>query len=885
MQHKAADDDQVMNLVDLALARPARERETFLRSACGDDSELFGEVWSYVEAEQRMNGFLLDPLYRPAAPAVQFAPGDLVDGRFRIVREVAQGGMGIVYEAFDEKLKRRIAIKCAKPGFHRRLPPEVRNAQEISHPNVCKIFEIHTTSAGGVEFDYVTMEFLEGETLAARFRRGKMSPAEVRAVARQVSAGLAEAHRNRVVHGDLKSNNVILTTGADGALRAVITDFGLARRPEAPLPSVQSGEAAGTPDYMAPELLKAEKASPASDVYAAGVILYEMAAGRLPYGALDSWDDRFNRKPPSAHSRWDPILSRCLDANPARRFRNAGELAEALAPHSRRWIWAAAAAAVIFASLSGMFFYERGAGPREVVRLAMLPFDGAGDMKALGDALLVDTAERLSHIKPGRARLTVIPLSDALQNNVDTVSKARTVLGATHTISGEWQQQNGQLVVRAYLADARTQVRLAEWQVKYAAGEISNLPVALAGMVTIKLRLPPLAATATISPAAYQEWAQGVSLTRGDPQAIDQAIELLRRAVGDDPQSPLTHARLAEAEVLKYKLTGEEQWWDGARESLGRAEQRNPDVAAVRFVSAVINEYAGRYEEAQADLQRAIQIEPLNGDLWRELGMVYQRSNRPNEALSSFQKATDLQPDYFENYRSLASFYYDRLEFEQAVREYKYFVRVAPGSPVAHFGLARPYLAMGQYPEAERELRLAINLRETSNAVHTLAVSLAYQGRDGEAVPYYLRALELGPPPNNKFGLYMNLGTSYRRTGQSLQARRAYREALDLAYHELDRNPKDGFARSCLAYLSARLGERQEAEANAVQALALAAGDVNVSEMVAQTYEALGERDRTLALIASAPAPLLKMLERVPDLADLQKDSRFLQILADNHIH
>ena len=152
-------------------------------------------------------------------------------------------------------------------------------------------------------------------------------------------------------------------------------------------------------------------------------------------------------------------------------------------------------------------------------------------------------------------------------------------------------------------------------------------------------------------------------------------------------------------------------------------------------------------------------------------------------------------------------------------------------------------------------------------------------------MPYYARALELGPPPNNKFRLYLNLGTSYRRTGQSLQAQRAYREALDLTYHELDRNPRDGYARSCLAYLSARLGDRQGAEANAVQALALAAGDVTVSEMVAQTYEALGERERTLALIGAAPAPLLKMLERIPDLADLQKDSRFLQILAENHIH
>src|SRR6478672_3918881 len=137
MQNKAQDDDLVMSLVKLALARPSHDREPFLRSTCDDDSDLFEQVWTYVQWEERMNGFLLDPVWSEH----HFEPGEVLDGRFRIVREVAQGGMGIVYEAWDDKLERRIAIKCAKTGFSKRLPPEVRNASEISHPNVCKIFD------------------------------------------------------------------------------------------------------------------------------------------------------------------------------------------------------------------------------------------------------------------------------------------------------------------------------------------------------------------------------------------------------------------------------------------------------------------------------------------------------------------------------------------------------------------------------------------------------------------------------------------------------------------------------------------------------------------------------------------------------------------------
>src|SRR5580700_6047492 len=245
MEHKAQQDDElIIGLVEQALAQPVSEREAYLESACAGNSELLEQARNYVRWEERMNGFLLEPIYRPGEFEHPFEPGQLLDDRFRIVRELARGGMGIVYEAMDEKLDRRIAIKCAKAGFRKRLPPEVRNAREISHPNVCKIFEIHTADTHLGPVDFITMEFLEGETLAERLRRGRLPEPEARAIALQLCIGLAEAHRNRVVHGDLKSNNVILAPGTDGGVRAVITDFGLARAMGNPSKTVQSADAA-----------------------------------------------------------------------------------------------------------------------------------------------------------------------------------------------------------------------------------------------------------------------------------------------------------------------------------------------------------------------------------------------------------------------------------------------------------------------------------------------------------------------------------------------------------------------------------------------------------------------------------------------------------------
>ena len=860
MLKKANDDDLVMSLVDLALAHPADQREAYLKGACGDDTELFDQTWSYVQWEHRMNGFLLDPLYPAASYEHPFEPGELLDGRFRIVREIAQGGMGVVYEAVDEKLQRRIALKCAKTGFRKRLPPEVRNATEISHPNVCKIFEIHTASTRKGEIDFITMEFLDGETLADRLTRGPLPEKEARAIALQLCAGLAEAHRKQVIHGDLKSNNVILTSGPHGAVRAVITDFGLARGPEAAQAIAPSGQMAGTPDYMAPELWKGAKASVASDIYALGVILSQLGSGRLQ----------------------KRVVARCLNQDPTRRFPNADDVAQALRPlRSRPWFLAAAAAAIL-AVVTGVVTYQRAKGPQERVRLAVLPFETDGITTPMSEGLLHDTSDRLSHVKAGRTRrLTLIPLVDALQNKVNQPVKARTMLGATHTLNGTLRKEAGNVVVLAYLTDARSLVHLSEWRGEYSMGELRNMPTALAGMVTGTLKVPPLAMAATVNAAAYPDYSAGVALARRGRPDVDRALPLLERAVMADPNSPLTHAKLAEAEWTKYLLTRETLWQERALASLKSAEQRNPDVATVRLLSGLIHESFGQYEQAQEDLLRAIELEPNSGDAWRRLGKVYEGSNQPNKALSAYGKAIEVQPDYFENYLRLGTFYFLRGDYGDALREYQGMVRLVPDLANAHYALAAPYLDMGRYADAEYELNVAIGYQETANAVEGLGLSRMYQGLDREAIPYLQRAIKIGPPMSL---YYINLGTVLRRANFPREAQEAYQNGLDLAEAALAQNPKNGYEKSCLAYLCARLGDMRRADAEAAQALQLSGGTIYVRWMVALTYEALGQHDRTLAIVEGAPASMLDRLNRFPDLADLRANTRFQQLLVSHHI-
>ena len=301
---RALDDELVMGLVELALQQPQATREAWLRTASGGDPELFDQAWDYVQWNHRMENFLLEPMYSGQQER-HFSPGDFLAGRFLIVREVASGGMGIVYEARDQRLGRRIALKCARSGFNRRLPPEVRHASEISHPNVCRIFEIHTASTPDGEIDFFTMEFLEGDTLRARLKSGPLPAPDALTIGRQICAGVAEAHRNHVVHGDLKSNNVILSPGVRRKFSRCHHRF----RPR-PRPPCRHGRnrldlRGGQPGrrnartIWRPNSGKGEKPSLASDgLYALGVTLYELVANRLPYPRELPWQERM-KQPPS----------------------------------------------------------------------------------------------------------------------------------------------------------------------------------------------------------------------------------------------------------------------------------------------------------------------------------------------------------------------------------------------------------------------------------------------------------------------------------------------------------------------------------------------------------------------------------------------------------
>jgi eukaryotic-like serine/threonine-protein kinase len=874
--------DVIMRLVERALARPQAERQPYLVHECGDDRELFSQARNYVQWEERMGDFLLDPFCQADQPDSPFEPGQLLIHRFRIIREIARGGMGIVWEAMDEKLERRVAIKCAREGFGKQLPPEVRNARDISHPNVCKIFEIHTASGAQGDIDFISMEFVEGKTLSERLHEGALPQKECVAIALQLCAGLSEAHRNNVIHGDLKTNNVILSYASDGSVRPVIMDFGLARRSGASGQIPIGDLVAGTPAYMAPELWKGARPSVATDIYALGVMLWELSSelsptalamtpSTLPVG------EPADLKPPTGRGKWGRIAAGCLEADPARRFRNADEVARALRPpRIRRWLLAGAAAAVLAVVTAGVT-YQGTTMPQESVRLAILPVQSNGASDPQSERLLRNIADRVQRLKSNKhTNLKVIPLNTVRRSHADSVEKSGDLLKATHVLHATVEKEKDQLAVHAFLTDTRSRVDLKQWNANYSPAEMGYVPALLTSMVTETFHLPVDTAGA-INAAARNDYLAGLGYLRRD-SSIPIALASFERAVLNDPASSLAYAGLAEAQWFEYFLTKQRAWLDRSAESARQAQRRNLDLAHVHRVAGLHLSNAGFYEQAAAAYRRATELDPADAENYRRLGQVYERSSQKVEALEAFLTAVSLQPDYYRAHLELGAYYFNRADYSRAATPLKKAADLAPNEPNVRVALGTTYMDLGMYVEAEQQLRHAVARDEAANSLHTLALILMYQARDREAIDYFARALRRNP---ESYLSWLCIAIAYRRTNRAADSEAANRRGQEAAEAAMPRNPRDGYPRAIRGYFAAVLGDGIRAESETAQALNLAPDDAETRWVTILTYEALARRESSLAVLAHSSRQQVMDVNRWPDLADLRHDSRFLQLLAD----
>jgi tetratricopeptide (TPR) repeat protein len=750
--------------------------------------------------------------------------------------------MGEVYEAEDLELSGRVALKTIRPeiaeeaGSIDRFKREVHLARQVTHPNVSRIYDVSRQG----ETTFLTMELLHGETLAERLARvRRIGTAEAWPIVAQIAAGLEAAHRVGVVHRDFKSANVMLEPdpAADGGVRAVVTDFGLARRSR-----TADGDSAtmtrgiiGTPAYMAPEQVEGGPITPATDIYALGIVIYEMVTGDRPFTGdtpLAIAFKRIKHAPPPPKTlvpdldpKWERAILRCLERDPANRFARSSDVVRALGGESvrpsrmwRRTVLGAVAAIVILAAGLG-YYLARGGGGRPSVRarrsIAVLGFknlagrpDAAWLSTALSEMLTteISAGEKLRAISGenvARAKLE-LAIVDAESLAGDTLARIRKNLGTDYVVLGSYlslgDATGGQLRLDLRIQDAasgetlaslaetgteagvldlvsRTGARLRE---RLGAGELSAVEAG-----GVRASLPS-------NPEAVRLYAEGLARLRVFDAV--KARDLLEKAVAADTEYPLAHAALSSA----WSAMG----YDGkAREQASRAFDLSGHLSREDRLAV-----EGRYRETVPEWDKAVEIYrtlwgffPDNLEYGLRLAAVQLSAGDRKESLATAESLTRLSTSASEDPRidlalalaagSLSDYKSEQAAAASALRKagtagarlLAAEAKVMQGDSA--FSLGDPKKALALYEEARRTFAEAGNLSRAAWALEKVGITAYKQGDLTRARLLAEQSLAVYRQSGNEAGMAQALNDQANAAadqGDISAAMRIYEQVLEL---------------------------------------------------------------------------------------------------------
>jgi eukaryotic-like serine/threonine-protein kinase len=617
-------------------------------------------------------------------------PGGRI-GPYEIVALLGRGGMGSVFLAYDTNLHRRVALKVLTESgddelSRAHLLREARNAAALSHPNICVVHEVN--AAGGTAF--ISMEYVEGRSLRDRLDEGALSLDETADYGRQAADALAYAHDHGVVHRDFKAGNAIVTS--DGRLK--IVDFGLARRGDAMISRattmasiVPAGTAAGTPYAMAPEQVRGEPADARTDVWALGVLLYEMASGATPFKAPTT-PDLFSAilrdaPPPLPDAVLPPlraVIERCLEKDRDRRWQHArevhvalGAIAAGTAPpgdgprrRAKRRGWRLAAVALLAIASAAIGFDVAGVRTRLVgrpqpparIRLAVLPFanlTGDPEQEFFSDGLTEEMITQLGRLQPQRLSVVARTSSMRYKNRETPVDQIGRELGVDYVLEGSARREGTRIRISATLVQVRDQTQ--RWSDSFERELASILSLqndvarGVAGSLALAL-LPAeqarLASARPVNPEAYENYLKGqVYLWKLTPQALDTAQEYFQLALKKDPNYAVAQLGMAAVWASRTNildLSPDEGWPKEKAAALRVLELDDGIAEAHSHLGTVLAWYEWKWTDAEREIRRALDINPNLADAHRLHALILASTGRREEGLAAIRRAVALDP-------------------------------------------------------------------------------------------------------------------------------------------------------------------------------------------------------------------------------------------------
>ena len=848
---------------------------------------------------------------------VEFVLPAALAGRFTLLRKVGSGGMGETYLSQDHLLNRKVVLKRVLPAVRGReeaddvrlrsmLLSEAKRACAINSPYIAQIYDV---LQGSGELMLV-IEYIEGKRLREIIGPA-MAPRAFLTLAMQLAEAVRASHAAAVLHCDLKPENILL----DKTGTAKVIDFGLAKLLtcegyDGETVSLSQLEKAvcGTPGYIAPELLREQPATERSDVFALGVVFYELLTGTNPFHGVsfaESVDRTLNaRIPPPNKIRKgiSPALGRTvmkmLERDPTQRLATAGEVLQALqqldpsprlhpqdialtgelpssrSPYVRNLIFAILCLALLlplgwFAlrkTVSVQITHATHATPHPPTGtrlLAVLPFEAIGNdskLQAYGEGLRRTITSSLLHT-PGPNPVEVLAASEFRDHPVKTPAQAHDTYGADLVVDGSLEQHGSNVRVIYELVDARTRHPLDSAAVTSSMDDPFALEDRIVTGVLHMLSPDQTSPVQPLSPdrgtragSAYEQYLQGLGYLRDfdDTRNNERALNSFRHAVDADPNFVQAYAQLGLAYWNVYLDTRDTTAIDRARDACRHALQMKQNDPSAQVCLATIATGSGHPDQAVILLKSALATDPQDDIAMRDLANAYEKLGDPAEAARVYDAAVKQRPQYWANYYYLANFYQRQARYADALKALETALPTSPTNSLLYTRIGVLQYFLGRYDDAISSLERALALQPNPKVYLDLGEVYLHKQEYDKAAEAFESALR--GKPNNFSGLADLADAEHWNPDPHIRVRADahYQQAANLARAALQVDPRSVDALLILAYADAALGQKAESQRSLRLALTHAPEDAEVLMYAARTAQRSGDSAAALKSIGKA---------------------------------
>ncbi|MFZ2054430.1 MAG: protein kinase [Candidatus Aminicenantales bacterium] len=706
-------------------------------------------------------------------PIKELAVGTVFAGRYQIIEDLGKGGMGRVYKALDNEIGERVALKILKPEIAadeqtiERFRNELKMARQISHKNVCRMY--HLGREQGTH--YITMEYVSGEDLKSTVMRvGQLSVGKTVSIIAQVCEGLAEAHRLGIVHRDLKPQNIMI----DKAGNVKIMDFGIARSVKAK-GITEAGVMIGTPEYMSPEQVDGQEADQRADIYALGIILFELLTGRVPFEGETPFSVAYKHKngvPPEARKinpqipeDLDRLILKCLEKDKTKRFQNAAEVLADLVkiekglPTTERLVVpkkpltskqvtvtfglkkalipAAVIVGVIITAI--IFWLARPQKAQAKQSIAIINFRNQTGDKAY------------DYLQEAIPNLLITSLEQSKYLSVMTWERMRDVLkqaahtddelidsdlgfelcrrdGVDNIVLGSFIKAGDMFATDVKVHDVQTKALLKSASsqgqgvgsiLEKQIGELSKEIARGVGLSSRKVKASqtPIADLTTSSMEAYEYFLKAQE--QFDKLYYDEAKKLYEKAIALDPEFAVAYVGLAYAAGGLGNSKERDRAYERAKALSGKTSEKERLYIEANYAGVIEKDRAKQL----AILRELVRKYPKEKFAHHMFGQYYRGQNRLQEAVGEFEKAVELDPSFGLALNQMAYSEADLGDLEKAVEIFGKYAGLYPDDANPVDSMAEMYFRMGKLDEAISKYQEALKIKP---GFFSSAAALAY---------------------------------------------------------------------------------------------------------------------------------------------------------------